>query len=116
MESDVITLQDIFTFQQKEITADGKVVGRLTSTGLRPSFLDKFERYGVALARWAVHQPATCRSPWGPADDRPPHPAHERGAPPRAPWCAALRSRPGERRRVPVALPRGAAFPSGPRS
>ena len=32
MESDVITLQDIFTFQQQEITAGGKVVGELESS------------------------------------------------------------------------------------
>ena len=49
MESDVITLQEIFTFKQQQISGDGKVIGRLTATGLRPSFLDKFERYGVAL-------------------------------------------------------------------
>jgi pilus assembly protein CpaF len=49
MESDVITLQEIFTFKQQQITGDGKVIGRLAATGLRPSFLDKFERYGVAL-------------------------------------------------------------------
>ena len=49
MESDVITLQDIFTFNQKEISGDGRVVGRLEATGMRPSFLDKFDRYGVQL-------------------------------------------------------------------
>jgi pilus assembly protein CpaF len=49
MESDVITLQEIFTFKQQQITGDGKVIGRLTATGLRPSFLDKFDRYGVSL-------------------------------------------------------------------
>jgi pilus assembly protein CpaF len=49
MESDVITLQDVFTFNQREISGDGKVVGRLEPTGMRPSFLDKFERYGVQL-------------------------------------------------------------------
>ena len=49
MEGDVITLQDIFTFHQDEVTADGAVVGRLAATGLRPSFLDKFERNGVSL-------------------------------------------------------------------
>jgi pilus assembly protein CpaF len=49
MEADVITLQEIFTFNQKEISGDGKVVGRLEPTGMRPSFLDKFERYGVEL-------------------------------------------------------------------
>jgi pilus assembly protein CpaF len=49
MEGEVITLQDIFSFEQERITADGKVVGRLSPTGTRPSFLDKFERYGVTL-------------------------------------------------------------------
>jgi pilus assembly protein CpaF len=49
MESDVITLQEIFTFKQQQITGDGKVIGRLAPTGLRPSFLDKFDRYGVSL-------------------------------------------------------------------
>jgi pilus assembly protein CpaF len=49
MESDIITLQDIFAFDQREITGGGKVIGRLAPTGLRPTFLDKFERYGVDL-------------------------------------------------------------------
>ena len=49
MEGDMIALQDVFTFKQQEITPDGKVVGQLESTGLRPSFLGKFEKYGVSL-------------------------------------------------------------------
>jgi pilus assembly protein CpaF len=49
MESDIITLQEIFTFRQQQITGDGKVIGRLTATGLRPGFLDQFERYGVQM-------------------------------------------------------------------
>jgi pilus assembly protein CpaF len=49
MEADVITLQEVFAFQQKEISGDGKVMGRLSPTGLRPTFLEKFERYGVEL-------------------------------------------------------------------
>jgi len=49
MEGDVVTLQDIFAFEQDTITSGGKVVGQLKSTGIRPTFLDKFERYGVAL-------------------------------------------------------------------
>jgi pilus assembly protein CpaF len=49
MEGDVITLQDIFKFHQDDVTVDGAVVGGLASTGLRPSFLDKFERQGVSL-------------------------------------------------------------------
>jgi pilus assembly protein CpaF len=49
MESDVITLQDLFKFQIDEVTRDGTIVGGLRATGLRPQFLHKFEKRGVAL-------------------------------------------------------------------
>jgi len=49
MESDVITLQDLFTYKIQEITSDRVVVGDLVPTGLRPSFLHKFEKRGVSL-------------------------------------------------------------------
>jgi pilus assembly protein CpaF len=49
MESEVITLQDIFEFKVQEVTSDRVVVGRLCSTGLRPTFLHKFEKRGVSL-------------------------------------------------------------------
>ena len=49
MESDVITLQDIFQFKVDEVTRDRVVVGSLCSTGLRPAFLHKFEKRGVSL-------------------------------------------------------------------
>ena len=47
MESEVITLQDIFEFKIEEITSDGVVVGSLQPTGLRPTFLSKFEKRGI---------------------------------------------------------------------
>jgi pilus assembly protein CpaF len=49
MESDVITLQELFKFQIDEITRDGTIVGGLRPTGLRPTFLQKFEKRGIAL-------------------------------------------------------------------
>jgi pilus assembly protein CpaF len=49
MESDVITLQELFKFQLDEVTRDGTIVGGLRATGLRPKFLSKFEKRGVAL-------------------------------------------------------------------
>jgi pilus assembly protein CpaF len=49
MESDVITLQDIFEFKVSEVTRDRVVVGDLKPTGLRPTFLYKFEKRGVTL-------------------------------------------------------------------
>jgi pilus assembly protein CpaF len=49
MESDVITLQDIFEFRVEHVTEDRAVVGSLRSTGLRPTFVHKFEKRGVSL-------------------------------------------------------------------
>jgi len=49
MESEVITLQDVFEFKVEKVTADRVVVGRLRATGLRPTFMHKFEKRGVAL-------------------------------------------------------------------
>ena len=49
MESDVITLQDLFTFKVDRITSDRNVVGSLRSSGLRPTFLHKFEKHGIEL-------------------------------------------------------------------
>jgi pilus assembly protein CpaF len=49
MESDVITMQELFKFQMDEVTADGTIVGALRATGLRPTFLGKFEKRGISL-------------------------------------------------------------------
>lgn len=47
MEGDVAVLQDIFTFNQKGIDEDGKIIGELVATGIRPKFYDKFQSYGI---------------------------------------------------------------------
>ena len=49
MESDVITLQDIFQFKVQSVTPERVVIGSLEATGLRPAFLHKFEKRGVEL-------------------------------------------------------------------
>jgi pilus assembly protein CpaF len=51
MEADVITLQDLWVFNVDAVTSDRarRIVGSLTGTGLRPTFLEKFERRGVEL-------------------------------------------------------------------
>ncbi|MFM8320117.1 MAG: ATPase, T2SS/T4P/T4SS family, partial [Chloroflexota bacterium] len=48
MEGDVITMTDIFVFEQTGFE-NGKVVGRLRPTGLRPKFMDRIEAAGVHL-------------------------------------------------------------------
>jgi pilus assembly protein CpaF len=49
MESEVITLQELFVFKIERVEADRTVVGGLCPTGLRPTFLYKFEKRGVTL-------------------------------------------------------------------
>ena len=49
MESDVITLQELFKFRLDNVLPDGTVMGQLRSTGLRPTFLTKFEKHGIEL-------------------------------------------------------------------
>src|SRR3954451_23542506 len=55
MESDVITLQNIFKFKVEDVLGDRTVVGELVTTGLRPAFIDKFERHGVEMPEIAFH-------------------------------------------------------------
>ena len=48
MEGDVITTTDIFLFEQTGVE-NGKVIGRLRPTGLRPKFMEKIEAAGIHL-------------------------------------------------------------------
>ena len=48
MEGDVITMTDIFVFEQTGIE-NGQIQGRLRPTGLRPKFMDKLEAAGINL-------------------------------------------------------------------
>jgi pilus assembly protein CpaF len=52
MESDVITLQELFAFRVDAAASGRTVVGTLVSSGLRPKFLEKFEKRGVKLPGW----------------------------------------------------------------
>ncbi len=49
MESDVIGLQPLFDFKVDSVTEARAVVGSLRPTGLRPTFLDKFEKRSIKL-------------------------------------------------------------------
>jgi pilus assembly protein CpaF len=48
MEGEVITMTDLFVFEQTGIES-GRVVGRLRPTGLRPKFMDRIEASGIHL-------------------------------------------------------------------
>jgi len=49
MEGDVIVMQDIFVYEQTGIDENGKIIGRLRPTGIRPKFIEKFEAQGIFL-------------------------------------------------------------------
>jgi len=46
MEGEMITMQEIFAYEQTGLTPDGKVDGYFTSRGIRPKFAKKLERMG----------------------------------------------------------------------
>jgi pilus assembly protein CpaF len=48
MEGDVITTTDIFIFEQTGLE-NGKIIGQLRPTGLRPRFMDRIEAAGIQL-------------------------------------------------------------------
>jgi pilus assembly protein CpaF len=49
MEGDIITMQEIFTFRQTGVAADGAVQGHFCATGVRPKFVDRLRTHGVML-------------------------------------------------------------------
>jgi pilus assembly protein CpaF len=49
MEGDIVTLQDIFVFEKRGLSEDGRVLGRFAATGIRPKFFEKFLSAGIRL-------------------------------------------------------------------
>ncbi|MCX7597871.1 MAG: CpaF/VirB11 family protein, partial [Armatimonadetes bacterium] len=59
LEGDVITMQDLFVFNQRGVDCEGRAIGEHTYTGLRPLFAEKILAEGVELPemlkqRWAA--------------------------------------------------------------
>ncbi len=49
MEGEIITLQDIFVFEKRGLSPEGKVLGRFAATGIRPKFYEKLLAAGIRL-------------------------------------------------------------------
>ena len=49
MEGDIITMQDLFRFEQQGIDSDGRLRGEFVSAGLRPMCSEKLELNGIHL-------------------------------------------------------------------
>ena len=49
MEGDVITMQEIFSFEKLGVAQDGKVIGRFRATGVRPKACERLKTSGIHL-------------------------------------------------------------------
>jgi len=49
MEGDIISMQEIFRFEQTGIDAEGKVLGHFCATGVRPRFAERLKTFGAAV-------------------------------------------------------------------
>ncbi|MDN5753411.1 MAG: CpaF family protein [Nitrosospira sp.] len=49
MEGDIITMQEIYSFEQTGMAADGTVQGHFRATGIRPKFAERLRIYGIPL-------------------------------------------------------------------
>lgn len=49
IEEDIITLQEIFRFEQTGLHEDGKIKGKFCATGIRPAFINKLESYDISI-------------------------------------------------------------------
>ena len=50
LERDTVTMQDIFIFERQGVTANGRVVGRFRSNGIRPNCCEAISTAGFELA------------------------------------------------------------------
>ena len=49
MEEDVVTMQDVFRFVQTGVDGHGRVMGRFSTTGIRPRVLDRLDTLGLEM-------------------------------------------------------------------
>ena len=49
MEGDTIIMQEIFSFKQQGVDANGRAFGEFIATGIRPTFMDRLEYAGYQL-------------------------------------------------------------------
>jgi pilus assembly protein CpaF len=58
MESGVISMQDVFTFERHGMDAEGKILGAYVSTGVRPRFADRTKLFGAPIPDQIFHPPS----------------------------------------------------------
>jgi pilus assembly protein CpaF len=89
MQGDVVTLQDIFLYAQKDVDKNGKIIGEHQATGFIPKFIEKLEKMGYNIPRGIFtndHGSGPPKKP-GPPPGKPPGDGKKRppGKPPGKP-------------------------------
>ncbi len=51
MEGNVVTVQEIFTFDKTGLDPKGKILGSFKAGGIRPRFMEKFQAMGIQLSK-----------------------------------------------------------------
>jgi pilus assembly protein CpaF len=49
MEDDIVSMQDIFVFEKRGVSPDGRTLGTFASTGIRPKFAEKLKASGIEI-------------------------------------------------------------------
>jgi pilus assembly protein CpaF len=49
MEADIVSMQDVFVFEKQGVSAEGRVLGTFTATGIRPKFAERLKAVGIEL-------------------------------------------------------------------
>jgi pilus assembly protein CpaF len=49
LESGIITMQELYKYEQTGVTADGGIQGEFSPTGITPTFADQFKKAGISL-------------------------------------------------------------------
>ena len=63
MQGEVVTLQDIFKFDAKDIDENGKIIGHHIATGFIPKFIETLERKGWNIPRGIFRNDTPTRRP-----------------------------------------------------
>lgn len=64
MEGEVITMQELFSFRQEGLDAEGKVGGEFQFHGVRPRFLEKFAALGIPAEFQVVQGAGSVEDDW----------------------------------------------------
>ncbi|MAW07086.1 MAG: pilus assembly protein TadA [Halobacteriovoraceae bacterium] len=81
MQGEVVTLQDIFTFQQRGFDKSGKIMGEFQASGFIPKFIEILEKKGFNIPRGLFKNDSA--APQKPKPNAPP--AKPGGKPPQKP-------------------------------